>query len=30
MRYESVNVANNSDALAPLLTVETQFIIAAP
>jgi len=30
MRYESVNIANNSDALAPLLTVETQFIKAAP
>lgn len=30
MSYESVNIANNNDAVAPLLTVETQFIKAAP
>jgi len=30
MRYESVNIANNNDVVAPLFTVKTQFIKAAP
>jgi hypothetical protein len=30
MRYESVNIANSNDAVAPLFTVQTRFIEAAP